>query len=277
MIYLLTAICILTLAGQLWAFQRYRRKLGLLVKHVTQYRKHLADNARAVSKMAAEAATLQAQIVSSQRVLQEIKDDAQKTVVDFGQMGLSHLLGLDRQCADLTHKTEEAISIIISQLAEKLVEADRARVDIASHAAQVQSIASQADSSLKAVELTNQAARDMERVTSQTILNLEQIASSQVAAHTRQYDELTRTTADRVSQLTDKLNHHIEHALDDDFRATVDARVKAEVSKWVFGGEAGGRIAVYQYCVRCSTRSPVWSMIPDEGPVCEACILKDEA
>ena len=54
----------------------------------------------------------------------------------------------------------------------------------------------------------------------------------------------------------------------------VENRVKAEIGKWAFTGGAGGAIAVWQYCVRCAEKSSVWSMIPDEGPICAKCIEK---
>ncbi len=57
----------------------------------------------------------------------------------------------------------------------------------------------------------------------------------------------------------------------DQFHDRVDARVKAETAKWVFGTGGGGIVAAYQYCVRCTARSAVWHMLPDEGPVCNKC------
>lgn len=79
-----------------------------------------------------------------------------------------------------------------------------------------------------------------------------------------------------ATNLTDQSRNLVQNKIDtfiaDDVAAYVEKRVRAEVGKWAFSGGAGGRIAVYQYCVRCATRSASWSMIPDEGPICTMCI-----
>lgn len=103
-------------------------------------------------------------------------------------------------------------------------------------------------------------------------VNLIGTLTTHVAGFTSRCDQLIGTTSTKTELLTAQADAAVNE-IKTTFDALVDARIKAEVVKWVFAGGAG-RVGAVQYCPKCLKPSSKWRVIPDEGPVCEKCCIE---